>query len=1054
MRHIIYLAVIFFIPLIGNSQLPSIYSIDLEGKNFHTIDNEYETYFNSLIQAGQIDDLLLEGSDYKDWLNWRKTWLQRIPSDGNFDDYYSLLSSGASYVLPAGSTTPWHEIGPIDDQKLPFTIYGNDSRGNIGPLEFLTFNDDNPSYMLTGSTNGGLFYSLDGGDNWAPGGSDTQWDVSGCTWATFKKNDVNTWFATSTPTGRNVRPTSIGLNSGVYRTTDAGQTWVPIASKGTGQIPSERTRMHKVIILEGPNLTSDADDILLVSTSRGLLRSDNSIYTANLSNFSFTTPTHPGLNELFWKLIYDLDQRPNHNGGQDVFATVKDNGIWRIYKSSDWGQSWGPISLMSTSAILNVNEFPPSMAGAEFVTVEMSPADNTKLFCLIDRIGSNTSNSELWVYDIPSAQWETGPRRIDLALWNVSGEGHGIGISPINLDEMMYSHRQERRRSTNGGSNATYLDALINEIHDDIEDIVYHPDQINHPGEVWLVTHGGLFKSVDYGVTAMPKSDQIGVAMIYGMSTSKDKANKIGLGLNHNGTVVTDATVPYSSTNYIPAWDNIAWGDGAKPLIEYDSESIWEASQSGLRTKYAYNGAPPYSPSGHTIYSLAHSQRSFIEQNKGANNHMYFNKWNSNINLDPPTDLWREINENGTLEMITDFSQSTWYLTSPNPSYVVNQIYTTPLNPNYIYIGMFGRSIATSGCCDLHKVYRTTTAMESTTTNIIWKEIPLTPPTVPGVLGPHKDEFVKDIEISHTNPDIIFIAQNSSNDHTTQNTGETMVYKVDCSNMANIQYLDITYNLPKSVLGEECLALEKGTNEGLYISTSRGVFFTNRTILEDPSISNKWKFVGQGLPHVNGNGIEINYEINKVRVGTNGRGLWEHELECPTEYNLQLTGVGSYNEYWEVENIIESSRNYPPSYSTTYRAANKILLTTGFHYTTSNSNLKFHAFIHGCSQPGNSFKHSNEGETEGEVEEVPLENIDVNSITIYPNPNNGQFRVDIEGGAVTASIEVFDFIGKKVFDKTSSGNKFIIDIIDQARGIYFVKVTIGDEVFNEKIIKN
>ena len=75
-------------------------------------------------------------------------------------------------------------------------------------------------------------------------------------------------------------------------------------------------------------------------------------------------------------------------------------------------------------------------------------------------------------------------------------------------------------------------------------------------------------------------------------------------------------------------------------------------------------------------------------------------------------------------------------------------------------------------------------------------------------------------------------------------------------------------------------------------------------------------------------------------------------------------------------------------------------------------------------------------------------------VNIYPNPNNGQFRVDIEDGEATASIEVFDFMGKKVFDKTSSGNKFIIDITDQARGIYFVKVTIGDEVFNEKIVKN
>ncbi|MCO6499853.1 MAG: T9SS type A sorting domain-containing protein [Vicingus serpentipes] len=75
----------------------------------------------------------------------------------------------------------------------------------------------------------------------------------------------------------------------------------------------------------------------------------------------------------------------------------------------------------------------------------------------------------------------------------------------------------------------------------------------------------------------------------------------------------------------------------------------------------------------------------------------------------------------------------------------------------------------------------------------------------------------------------------------------------------------------------------------------------------------------------------------------------------------------------------------------------------------------------------------------------------INSV-VAPNPNNGQFNVVINNNDISL-IEVYDVLGKQVFTKSNvNTNKVAIDLTSQTKGIYFVKLTIGNQVFNEKVI--
>ena len=75
-----------------------------------------------------------------------------------------------------------------------------------------------------------------------------------------------------------------------------------------------------------------------------------------------------------------------------------------------------------------------------------------------------------------------------------------------------------------------------------------------------------------------------------------------------------------------------------------------------------------------------------------------------------------------------------------------------------------------------------------------------------------------------------------------------------------------------------------------------------------------------------------------------------------------------------------------------------------------------------------------------------------NKVTIYPNPNSGQFQISIENNTKDALIEVYDVVGNIIERRITNGNQTTVDISNQAKGVYFVKVKQNDTVIVEKMI--
>ena len=75
------------------------------------------------------------------------------------------------------------------------------------------------------------------------------------------------------------------------------------------------------------------------------------------------------------------------------------------------------------------------------------------------------------------------------------------------------------------------------------------------------------------------------------------------------------------------------------------------------------------------------------------------------------------------------------------------------------------------------------------------------------------------------------------------------------------------------------------------------------------------------------------------------------------------------------------------------------------------------------------------------------------TFTIYPNPTDGQFNLRIDGHVEQGvALELTDLLGTVILKEIGNKSNYIFDLSKYPKGVYLLKVKIGDEVAVEKII--
>jgi hypothetical protein len=77
-----------------------------------------------------------------------------------------------------------------------------------------------------------------------------------------------------------------------------------------------------------------------------------------------------------------------------------------------------------------------------------------------------------------------------------------------------------------------------------------------------------------------------------------------------------------------------------------------------------------------------------------------------------------------------------------------------------------------------------------------------------------------------------------------------------------------------------------------------------------------------------------------------------------------------------------------------------------------------------------------------------------NTISIWPNPNNGSFIVNDDHFTQNKIIEIYNNLGEMVTRNEINNNKTAIDLTSAANGIYFVRIIADNQIVQiSKIIK-
>jgi hypothetical protein len=75
-----------------------------------------------------------------------------------------------------------------------------------------------------------------------------------------------------------------------------------------------------------------------------------------------------------------------------------------------------------------------------------------------------------------------------------------------------------------------------------------------------------------------------------------------------------------------------------------------------------------------------------------------------------------------------------------------------------------------------------------------------------------------------------------------------------------------------------------------------------------------------------------------------------------------------------------------------------------------------------------------------------------NSFLVYPNPANGVFSIILKMTSANATIEIFNMLGRKVYDARLISGMTQIDLSRESKGIYFLRLTQNKTFSTAKIL--
>jgi photosystem II stability/assembly factor-like uncharacterized protein len=413
-----------------------------------------------------------------------------------------------SLCLPSALHAQNDTIDPALFKGLHYRLVGP-SRG--GRVTTVTGVPSQPRTFYMGVASGGLFRTTDSGASWVPL-TDGKIPLGSTGCVAVSESDPNVIYL---GTGSDSVRSNVSTGRGIYKSTDAGQTWKFIGLYNAGQIGA--VRIHPT----NPNIAwvSAVGNIFKSNEERGVFKTTDGGQTWRKVLFfsdkvgAMDVELQPGNPDVVYAWLSLLERKP-----WTIISGSLDGGF---YKSTDGGEHFTKIT----------NGLPGELIGKANLAV--TPAKPDRIYALVEAKpggGLYVSNDAGQSWTLVNSQGSLIQRPFYYTT---------LGADPVNAD-IVYAGAEGFFKSTDGGKSFS----TFRTPHGDNHDIWINPKD----NQIMIQSNdGGANISTDGGRTWSMQMNQP-TAEIYGVWTDNQFPYKLYGAQQDNTTLIISSQADPNNT--------------------------------------------------------------------------------------------------------------------------------------------------------------------------------------------------------------------------------------------------------------------------------------------------------------------------------------------------------------------------------------------------------------------------------------------------------------------------------------------------------------------------